>query len=205
MKTAYTHIYQLLKVNRIIVFCVLVLGLGSTLFSGVLTYIIYHESLDGAFILNSEGNAIPLKWTKTKDNLEVETLSHLELFHTYFYHLEPSNYERQLDRALWLGNASVSEAYLQKKSEGIYNRLLQYSLVQRVLGVRSEIDLSASPYTFQTTTLFEVHRGSVVDSYELVTTGKLMPVERHFPNNPHGLLITDYFEKSLKKLNHENR
>lgn len=204
MKTAYKNIYQLLKLNRIIVFCVLILGLGSALFSGILTYTIYHESLNGAFVLSNEGDAIPLTWTKTKDNLEVETLAHLELFHTYFYNLDPSNYERHLEKALWLGNTSVSDVYLQKKANGVYNRLLQYSLVQRVLKVNSQIDLSTVPYTFQTTTHFEVQRGSVVDSYELITTGKLMHVDRHFPNNAHGLFITDYFEKSLKKLNNEN-
>jgi hypothetical protein len=82
--------------------------------------------------------------------------------------------------------------------------LLQYSLVQRVTSIDSQIDISKEPYSFRTTTRFEINRGKVVDTYELVTTGNLIPVDRNFPNNTHGLLITDYFEKSLKKLSDEN-
>lgn len=204
MKTAYKNIYQILKLNRIIVFSVLILGLGTSLFSGILTYTIHQESLNGAFVLNEDGAIIPLKWVAARENLEVEVLAHLELFHTNFYNIDASNFEKQLEKALWLGDSSVSEAYLQKKSDGVYNRLIQYSLVQRVLEINTKLDISKEPYQFKTTTQFEINRGSVVDSYELVTTGKLIHVDRHFPNNTHGLLITDYFESTLKKLDNKN-
>ena len=59
-------------------------------------------------------------------------------------------------------------------------------------------------YAFRTTTIFEINRGSIIDTYELVSTGKLITVDRNFPNNPHGLLITDYFENTLKKVNDES-
>ena len=55
--------------------------------------------------------------------------------------------------------------------------------------------------SFRTETVFEINRGSVVDRYRLVTTGNLMEVDRNFPHNTHGLLITDFFESSLKKIN----
>ncbi|MEC7263363.1 MAG: conjugal transfer protein TraK, partial [Bacteroidota bacterium] len=48
--------------------------------------------------------------------------------------------------------------------------------------------------------VLQIHRGSVTDTYELVTSGHLLQVERNFPHNPHGLLITDFFENSLRKL-----
>ena len=92
----------------------------------------------------------------------------------------------------------------RKKSDGVYNRLLQYSLVQKVLRIESEIEISQEPYTFRTTTLFQINRGKVTDTYELVTTGNLIHVDRNFPKNTHGLLITDYFENSLKKVQDEN-
>jgi hypothetical protein len=145
-----------------------------------------------------------LKLVSQKENLGVEVLSHLELFHTYFYNIDPTNFERNLEKALWLGNSSVDALYRQKKSDGVYNRLLQYSLVQKVLQIESEIELSQEPYTFRTTTLFEINRGNVTDTYELVSTGNLIHVDRNFPKNTHGLLITNYFENSLKKVQNEN-
>ena len=78
--------------------------------------------------------------------------------------------------------------------------MLQYSLVQKVLSIESQLDIQTDPYQFKTTTVFEINRGTVVDTYELVSTGNLLVVDRNYPNNTHGLLITNYFENTLKKV-----
>lgn len=204
MRTAYRNIYSVLKINRFIVMVVVLLALGSSGFSGLIVYDIYRKSMNNAFAINTDGSVIPLKWVAQQENLEVEALAHLELFHTYFYNIDASNYEKNLEKALWLGNSSVDNLYRQKKADGVYNRLIQYSLVQKVLSIESEIDLSNIPYQFRTTIIFEINRGTITDTYELVSTGNLLVVDRNYPNNTHGLLITNYFENSLKKLNNEN-
>ena len=162
------------------------------------------KALNSAFAINTDGSIIPLKLVTQKENFRVEALAHLDLFHTYFYNIDASNYERNLEKALWLGNSSVDNLYRQKKADGVYNRLLQYSLVQKVLSIDSRISENDGSYGFTTTTIFEINRGSIIDTYELVSTGNLIMVDRNFPNNPHGLLITNYFENTLKKLNNES-
>jgi hypothetical protein len=179
----------------------------SCLSSGLAVWPVFrinNKALNNAFAINTDGSVIPLKWVAQKENLRVEALAHLELFHTYFYNIDASNYEKNLEKALWLGNSSVDNLYRQKKADGVYNRLLQYSLVQKVLSIESQLNLQSNPYKFQTKTIFEINRGTVVDRYELISTGNLIVVDRNFPKNTHGLLITDYFEKSLKKLTNEN-
>ena len=204
MKTPYKNIYKVLDQNRFIVWS-MVIGTTVTCVVAILSMLKLHrETVDKVFMVNTDGDVIPLKLVSQNENLGVEVLSHLELFHTYFYNIDPSNYEKNLEKALWLGNSSVDALYRQKKSDGVYNRLLQYSLVQKVLRIESEIEISQEPYTFRTTTLFEINRGKVTDTYELVTTGNLIHVDRNFPKNTHGLLITDYFENSLKKVQNEN-
>ena len=204
MKTPYKNIYKVLDQNRFIVWS-LVIGTTVTCVVAILSMLKLHrETVDKVFMVNTDGDVIPLKLVSQKENLGVEVLSHLELFHTYFYNIDPSNYEKNLEKALWLGNSSVDALYRQKKSDGVYNRLLQYSLVQKVLRIESEIEISQEPYTFRTTTLFQINRGQVTDTYELVTSGNLIHVDRNFPKNTHGLLITDYFENSLKKVQDEN-
>ena len=151
-------------------------------------------------MVNTNGSVIPLKLVSQNENLEVEALAHLELFHTYFYHIDASNYEKHLKKALWLGNSSVDALYRQKKADGVYNRLLQYSLVQKVVSTESKINSQKEPYQFETKTIFEINRGSIIDTYELTTTGQLIHVDRNFPNNTHGLLITNFFENTLRKL-----
>ena len=98
----------------------------------------------------------------------------------------------------------MDNLYRQKKADGVYNRLLQYSLVQKVLSIDSQIEEQNGMYVFRTVTIFEINRGSIIDTYELVSSGNLILVDRNFPNNPHGLLITDYFENTLKKINNES-
>ncbi|MFD2825773.1 conjugal transfer protein TraK [Leeuwenhoekiella polynyae] len=205
MKTPYSSVYSTLKTNRLIVWLVVVCATLSSMFSGWMAYSIYKDSLQNAFAISTTGEVIPLKLVDQNENLEVEALAHLELFHGYFYDIDASNYESNLEKALWLGNNSVDNTYRQKKTEGVYNRLIQYSLVQNLLRLKSKVDLNTYPYSFQTTLVFEINRGSITDTYELITTGNLIQVDRNFPHNPHGLLITDFFEKSLRKIDATSR
>lgn len=204
MKTPYKNIYTVLKTNRFIVIAVIAFSFFSSAIAVYSVFSINNKALNNAFAINTDGSVIPLKWVAQKENLKVEALAHLELFHSYFYNIDASNYEKNLEKALWLGNSSVDNLYRQKKADGVYNRLLQYSLVQKVLSIESQLDLQSIPYKFQTKTIFEINRGTIVDRYEMISTGNLIVVDRNFPKNTHGLLITNYFEKSLKKLKNEN-
>ncbi|MGB8375593.1 MAG: conjugal transfer protein TraK [Salegentibacter sp.] len=204
MKTPYKNIYTVLKINRFIVLTAVCGAVFSSIFFGWMVFDMHRSALNSSFAINTDGSVIPLKWVAQKENLEVEALAHLELFHTYFYNIDASNYERNLERALWLGDSSVDNLYRQKKADGVYNRLLQYSLVQKVLSIESEVSIEQEPYSFRTRTVFEINRGKIVDTYELISSGNLINVDRNFPNNTHGLLVTNYFENTLKKLNDEN-
>ena len=204
MKLPYKNIYDVLKFNRYVTIIVTVTALLSSVFSGILVYTMYQKALDNAFAINTDGAIIPLKLISQRENLNVEALAHLELFHRNFYGIDASNYESNLEKALWLGNSSVDNVYRQKKADGVYNRLLQYSLMQKIISVNSEVNLEKEPYPFTTVTVFEINRGTTVDRYELTTTGNLVPVDRNYPTNTHGLLISNYFEKSLKKIVNRN-
>lgn len=204
MKTPYKNIYAILQLNRIVVIVVVFFAFSSSIFSGWMAFIMNKRALNSAFVVTTNGEVIPLKLVSQRENFKVEALAHLELFHQYFYNIDASNYEKNLEKALWLGNSSVDNLYRQKKADGVYNRLIQYSLVQKVLSINSVIEKQDDNYSFKTITIFEINRGSIIDRYEIVSTGSLLNVDRHFPNNPHGLLITNYFENTLKKLNNEN-
>lgn len=204
MKTPYKNIYWVLKINRLIVISTVVAAFLSSGFSLWSVYDMNQKMLSSMFAVNTDGSIIPLKLTTQQENLEVEALSHLELFHRYFYGIDTSNFQSNLEKALWLGNSTVDNVYRQKKADGLYNRLIQYSLVQKVQSVESQLDLTKEPYGFRTTTTFQINRGAVVDRYELITTGELIHVDRQFPRNTHGLLITNFFENSLRKMQDEN-
>jgi hypothetical protein len=204
MKTPYKNIYSVLKLNRFIVLTVIIGAVATSIVSAVIVFKLHQQNINNAFAINTDGSILPLKVVKQYENLEVEVQAHLELFHRYFYNIDASNYKKNLDKALWLGNSSVDALYRQKKSDGVYNRLIQYSLVQKVLSIESKVNIQNEPYGFHTTTVFEINRGTIIDTYELITTGKLIRVDRNFPNNTHGLLIGDFYENKLRKINDEN-
>lgn len=201
MKTPYKNIYSVLKINRFIVLSVVAACLLTSVTAMLTVFRFNKKMMNSAFVVTTDGSVIPLKLVSQRENMEVEALAHLDLFHHYFYGLDGSNYVRNLEKALWLGDSTVDNVYRQKKSDGVYNRLLQYSLVQKVIGIDTELSLSNEVIAFRSETIFEINRGSVIDRYQLVTTGNLVKVDRNFPNNTHGLLITDFFENSLKKIN----
>lgn len=205
-KTPYKNIYTVLQTNRFIVVASIIGSVITAVVSVFMVMKLHKETVNNAFVVNGDGSVIPLKMVSQLENLQVEVLAHLELFHNYFYHIDASNYEKHLEKALWLGNSSVDALYRQKKADGVYNRLLQYSLVQKVLSIESKIDLQSEPYRFETKTIFEINRGTTTDYYELFTSGNIIQVDRNFPKNTHGLLITNFFENSLKKIEtYENR
>lgn len=204
MKTPYKNIYTVLKLNRFIVLTVILGATVISIVSSVIVFKLHQQNLNNAFAINTDGSILPLKVVTQYENLEVEVLAHLELFHRYFYNIDASNYEKNLDKALWLGNSTVDALYRQKKADGVYNRLLQYSLVQKVKSIASKIDIQNNPYQFQTTIYFDINRGATTDKYELKTSGKIIHVDRNFPKNTHGLLITDFYENTLKKIEDEN-
>ena len=200
-RVAYKNIYSILKINRFIVLAVVAVCILTCIFSILTVYRFNRSMLNSTFAVNTDGSIIPLKLVSQKENMEVEALSHLDLFHQYFYGIDESNYQKNLEKALWLGDSTVDNVYRQKKADGVYNRLLQYSLVQKVVSVNTELTLTSKTTSFRTEVIFEINRGSIVDQYQLITTGNLILVDRNFPHNTHGLLITNFFENSLKKLN----
>lgn len=205
MKNTYRNIHEILKLNRLIVWTVVIMAFLSSCFSLWSVFDMNHKMLNSMFAVNTDGTLIPLKLTHERENFEVEARSHLQLFHNYFYGLNTSNFETNLEKALWLGDSSVDNVYRQKRAEGVYNRLLQYSLIQQIDTIQISLNSNEKFTGFRTLTTFAVSRGKSVDRYELVTTGKLLKTDRHFPRNTHGLLITEFFEESLKKLPDENR
>jgi hypothetical protein len=205
MRTTYKNIADILRLNRFVVIAMVIVCLCTSGFSLWLAHRANRMLLESAFAINTDGAVIPLKLVSERENLEVEARSHLQLFHSHFYGIDETNYEKNLEKALWLGDSSVDEAYRQKRADGVYNRLLQYSLVEKIVDINIRLDLQNQPYAFEVETIFEIDRGSVTDRYQMMTTGSLIHVDRNFPHNTHGLLITDFFEKSLRKLeNNEN-
>src|SRR5690606_12190600 len=133
MQIPYKNIFDVLRTNRFIVLATVGCSALVCVVAILMTIKIHRESQNNAFVVSSKGDIIPLKIVHQRENFKVEALAHLERFHHYFYSLNANNYKEQIEKALWLSNNSVADLFRQKQAEGVYNRLLQYSLVQKVI------------------------------------------------------------------------
>ena len=100
MKTPYKNIYDVLKLNRFIVLATVIGTVLTCIVSVLMVIKLHRESMDNAFVVNGDGSVIPLKMVSQLENLKVEAKAHLELFHRYFYGIDASNYEKNLEKAL---------------------------------------------------------------------------------------------------------
>ncbi|THD67626.1 conjugal transfer protein TraK [Robertkochia marina] len=203
MKSTLFKIYDTLALHRLVTLTALVI---SGLISGLSLWFHFktqQELRHKSYVIDPAGGVLPIRWSSTSEQLEVEVRAHIQTFIELFYGLEPASMQKNLSKALWLADRSVDELYQQKKSDGVYNRILQYALIHQVKSVSIELSEEQRNPTFITEVIFQVARGTSVDHYRLVATGELRNVERDFPNNPHGLLITNYYEQSLKKIPNE--
>lgn len=68
MKTSYKNIYEVLKLNRLIVLIVVICSIAASTFSVWMAYNTHKNALNSAFAINTDGSVIPLKWVAKKDN-----------------------------------------------------------------------------------------------------------------------------------------
>ncbi len=205
MKTPYKDIYDTLKSNRIVMIVVVVFSTLTTICSLSFAYSVYQTSLNSHFAVNTNGEIIPLAFINERNNFEVEAQHDLQLFFEAFYSIDQTSFEDNIEKALWLGDDSVKERFLQKQSEGFYNEMIANSLIQKVQHIESVVN-TQSPYDFKTSLILSLQRASITDYYEIVVSGNIVLLDtRHFPENPHGMLITNFFEESQKKIEYEPR
>lgn len=198
--TPYRDIQRILLSSRFIVISALATTLTICCYAIFTTSRIHRESRENAYAVAPNGQVLPLALVNRADNLEVEILNHLEVFHRNFYGINSSNYKDRIEKALWLGDTTIDQVYKQKRADGIYNKLVQFNLIQNVEKVASQLSLVEGTIHFRTTVDFSIERGTIVDRFQIMTTGTLDHIERNFPKNPHGLLIKNFFEREFKKL-----
>jgi conjugative transposon TraK protein len=152
-------------------------------------------------------NNIPLVATKTNvlDNREAEYRAHIATFHNYFFSLPPDNdyIEQQMDRAMYLVDASGVAQYNTLKEKGYFTNLISSSSVVTCTLDSLSLDLNTRHWVFHGKQ--KIERPSMVTIRSLVTEGYLQDLPRTV-NNPHGVLITHW--KTIENrdiLSHEKK
>jgi conjugative transposon TraK protein len=181
---------------------------GCFLLCGLVLYKSYELSArvqDKIYILAGD-QAMEAFASKRKDNLLVEAKSHISLFHTYFFTLDPDDkvIERNISRALYMADASAKTQYNNLKETGYYANIISGNISQQITIDSITVNTKSEPYFFHCYGTEKIIRPNSVVTRNLITQGYLRNVSRS-DNNPHGFLIERWETMENKDMKTENR
>lgn len=139
-----------------------------------------------------DGNVpIMVNRTTMEETTEIEAMSHVQMFHHYFFTLAPDDkYIRYtLDKAMYLVDETGLAQYNALREKGFYNNIMGTSAVFSIFCDSIKFDKEKMEFTYYGRQRIE--RRTSILTRELVTAGQLKRVPRT-ENNPHGLLITNW-------------
>jgi len=193
--------------RHIKVFTFLVVA-GCFLLCGLVLYKSYELSArvqDKIYILAGD-QAMEAFASKRKDNLLVEAKSHISLFHTYFFTLDPDDkvIERNISKALYMADASAKKQYNNLKETGYYSNIIAGNISQQISIDSITVNIKSEPYFFHCYGTEKIIRPNSIVTRSLITQGYLRNVSRS-DNNPHGFLIERWETLENKDIKTENR
>jgi len=193
--------------RHIKVFTFLVVA-GCFLLCGLVLYKSYELSArvqDKIYILAGD-QAMEAFASKRKDNLLVEAKSHISLFHTYFFTLDPDDkvIERNISKALYMADASAKKQYNNLKETGYYSNIIAGNISQQISIDSITVNTKSEPYFFHCYGTEKIIRPNSIVTRSLITQGYLRNVSRS-DNNPHGFLIERWETLENKDIKTENR
>ena len=165
---------------------------GSLSLCGLVTWLSYRSMArmqDRIYILAS-GKALEAVAQNRKDNIPVEARDHIRSFHQYFFTLDPDEkvIDANLNRALYLADASAKRQYDDLKETGYYAGVIAGNVSQEISIDSIHLDMTGYPYYFRCYATEKIIRPSSLVTRDLLTEGWLRNTSRS-DNNPHGFLI----------------
>lgn len=186
----------------------LLLVTGCFLLCGFVLYKSYELSArmqDKIYIL-AGNQAMEAFASLRKDNILVEAKSHVRLFHTFFFTLDPDEkvIETNISKALYLADASAKNQYNNLKETGYYSDIIAGNISQQISIDSITVNIQSEPYLFRCTGFIKIIRPNSIVTRNLVTRGYLRNVARS-EHNAHGFLIERWETLENKDIKTENR
>jgi len=186
----------------------LILVSGCFLLSAFVLYKSYELSArvqDKIYILSGD-KAMEAYAAKRKDNIEVEARSHITMFHTDFFTLDPDEkvIDANIKKALYLADGSAKRQYDNLKETSYYSGIISGNISQQIFIDSISVSMKAEPYLFHCYATIKIIRPNSIVTRNLITQGYLRNTSRS-DHNPHGFLIERWETIENKDIKTENR
>ena len=200
MKTG-EDFFTVLKKNNTTVWVVGFVAILSILGSLFFAFTVYKDSTNNIYSINEKGELIPLKKLDIQNAELIQAKANLELFVDQYYNLDAYSMKRKRERVLWLVGDQPTLIVKDRANKGYFDEFLSIAgltqnaeILQQTLKITKE-----APYTAEFVVRIQRVNGGVSQFYNSTIKLKMERVNRNFPYNPYGLLITQ-FSESLQKV-----
>jgi len=156
------------------------------------------------YVLDGNGTPILVRQSDMEETFDVESKSHIELFHHLFFTLAPDEkyIKYTQEKALYLVDETGLAQLNTLKEKGLFSNIVGTSATLSIFCDSIVIDDETN--TFRYYGRQRIERRSDITYRELVTTGGLRRVPRT-ENNPHGLLIINWRTLLNKDIEHKKK
>lgn len=139
--------------------------------------------------------------------LAVQLRKHVEMFHTYFYSLEPDDalIKKNVTKALYLADDRAKSEYDNLREQGYYAGIVAGNISQRIDVDSIVINTDQTPYAFMFYGKLKIIRSTSIVTRSIVTEGLLRSLQTISDNNSYGFLIEKWRIVNNKDLNIEKR
>lgn len=198
----HTDIYRSLRTGQRITIAAIVFAVVSILGATFIAIYAYNSALSNMIVVTTDGRILQADIAISSEGRKIEMRHHVERFLDMYYGYDQNNRTDRNERALWLiesgAGKKLNDYYAQT---GWFNNVVRYNLSQSVEIQSIDIEGEDEPWIFSATAFVNVKReGAKPGRYRLKSRGQLINVSRDYPKNPHGLLIINYRESPLEKL-----
>lgn len=179
-----------ININRQVSIATVIFAIIIVIVGYVFAYKLINNSQKVIYVLDN-GVPVLVKQTDELLNRPVEYKANVELFHRLFFTLPPDDkyIKENIEKSLYLIDDSGKKEYVNLREKGFYNQLISSSAMGSIKTDSIKINLEHKKFAFFGTQMINRKKSIVIR--KLITEGNFENITRT-PNNPHGVLLTNW-------------
>ena len=137
---------------------------------------------------------------------DLEVIDHVTRCHELFYNIAPNvtTINQNINRALELADKSAYQYFSNLKERQYFQTLIDINATQQISVDSVKVDIMTYPYKAKTYSSLYVLRESTVALYKMQSSCDVVEAGRT-KNNPHGLMISNYYAETPRLVESRNR
>ncbi|MDV4099079.1 hypothetical protein CMT22_17795 [Elizabethkingia anophelis] len=190
------NLYTALKKNnsttKLVTICSSLVTIASLAFS----YMVYKDSSNNIFGVTNKGDLIPLTKIEGKEADIIQVKANISYFVDNYYSLNAYNMKTKREKVFWLVGKQPTEIIKDRATKGYFDNFLTVQGLQQNAKILEQTLKVSTTYPYQASFVVRIERtnSGITEYYNNSVQMVLEKVNRNYPYNPFGLLITQFSE-----------